>query len=359
VYHGPARAANGAPDPEAAMPITAGYDVGGAHLKVALAEDGRTIAAQQIACPLWEGLDRLDAALAQAARLAARADLHAATMTGELCEIFPDRTAGVAAIIDRLEGVLGADVRIWMGPRGFGTPNEARADPMSAASTNFLAAAELIARHYDEAVLIDMGSTTTDIIPVAGARLTPRALTDGERLATGELVYTGLTRTDVSAVARAVLFRGRRQRLAAGNFATMADVRRIIGELPDDVDQLETADRRGKSLEESLARFARCLGRDRKDAKLAEWREAAEQIAAQQMEEIRVALLSACSLAGLAIDAPVIAAGVGAYQVFDLADRVGRPAHAFAEITNAGPDCAQWATRCAPAVAVALLADLA
>jgi (4-(4-[2-(gamma-L-glutamylamino)ethyl]phenoxymethyl)furan-2-yl)methanamine synthase len=359
VYHGRARAANGPAEPEITMAITAGYDVGGAHLKIALAEDGRTIAAAQIPCPLWEGLDRLDAAIAHAAPFAARADAHAATMTGELCEIFADRAAGVAAIVDRLEALLGAHVRIWMGPRGFGTPDEARADPMSAASTNFLATAELVTRHYDEAVLIDMGSTTTDIIPVAGERLVPRALTDGERLATGELVYTGLTRTDVSAVARTVVFRGRKQRLAAGNFAAMADVRRILGELPDDVDQMETADRRGKSLEESLARFARCLGRDRRDAKLADWREAAVQIAAAQMEEIRTALLSASNLAGLAIDAPVIAAGVGAPQVFDLAERVGRRAHAFAESANALPECAEWATRCAPAVAIALLAGLA
>ena len=114
----------------------------------------------------------------------------------------------------------------------------------------------------------------------------PRALTDGERLATGELVYSGLTRTDVSVVARTVLFRGHRQRLAAGNFATMADVRRILGELPDDVDQHETADHRGTSLEESLARFARCLGRDRRDASLADWRSAAALIAAEQMDDL-------------------------------------------------------------------------
>src|SRR5262249_33520316 len=105
------------------MAITAGYDVGGAHLKIALAEDSRPIAAAQIACPLGEGLDRLDAAVAQAATLATGAGIHAATMTGELCEIFPDRAAGVAAIVDRLEALLGPDVRIWMGPRGFGTPN--------------------------------------------------------------------------------------------------------------------------------------------------------------------------------------------------------------------------------------------
>ncbi len=69
------------------MAITAGYDVGGAHLKVALAENGRAIAAAQFACPLWQGLDRLDAAFAQAAVLTERADRHAATMTGELCEL--------------------------------------------------------------------------------------------------------------------------------------------------------------------------------------------------------------------------------------------------------------------------------
>ena len=51
------------------MAITAGYDVGGAHLKVALAEDGRTVAVRQIACPLWQGLDQLDAAFAEAAPL--------------------------------------------------------------------------------------------------------------------------------------------------------------------------------------------------------------------------------------------------------------------------------------------------
>jgi len=340
------------------MAITAGYDVGGAHLKIALAEDGRTIAAAQLPCPLRQGLGRLDAALAQAAPLVARAYRHAATMTGELCELFPDRVTGVAEIVSRLETLLGRDVRIWMGPRGLGTPDEARADPMSVASTNFLAAADLVARRYEEAVLIDMGSTTTDVIPVAGSRLTPRALTDGERLATGELVYSGLTRTDVSAVAHTVACRGRKQRLAAGNFATMADVRRILGELPDDVDQLDTADHRGKSLEESLARFARCLGRDRRDASLADWRGAAQLLATEQMDDIRRALLAACNLTGVAIDAPVIAAGVGARQVFALARHVRRPAHAFAEIANATPECAEWATRCAPAAAVALLAEI-
>ena len=93
------------------MAVTAGYDVGGAHLKVALSEAGRVVAVEQVACPLWQGLDRLDAALAQVAPLVARAGRHAATMTGELCELFPDRRSGVAAILDRLAAAVGRQAR--------------------------------------------------------------------------------------------------------------------------------------------------------------------------------------------------------------------------------------------------------
>src|SRR5262245_45700078 len=106
------------------MAITAGYDVGGAHLKVALAEDGRVIDVRQIACPLWQGLDRLDAAVTEARPLIARAERHAVTMTGELCELFPDRRTGVRAILDHLKALLPA-FQVWMGVRGLAAPDTA------------------------------------------------------------------------------------------------------------------------------------------------------------------------------------------------------------------------------------------
>jgi len=339
------------------MAITAGYDVGGAHLKVALAEDGRTIAVTQIACPLWRGLDRLDAALAEAAPLTARANRHAATMSGELCELFPDRRSGVAAILDRLAALLAPEMMIWMGPRGFGNIEEARADPMSVASTNFLASAALVARRVPAALLIDMGSTTTDIVAVAGAQPQPRGITDAERLATGELVYTGLTRTDVSVVMQRAKFQGREQRLAAGGFASMADVRRILGELPDGVDQHGTADGRGKSVEESVARFARCFGCDAIDASIDDWRKSAREIADKQMTEVRAAVEEVLAAASLPAGTPVVAAGIGAPQIEALTQAHGRETVWFGALANAAPDCEEWATRCAPAVAVVLLAQ--
>jgi probable H4MPT-linked C1 transfer pathway protein len=339
------------------MPVSAGYDVGGAHLKVALSETGRAVAVKQVACPLWRGLDRLDAALAQVAPLVARAGRHAVTMTAELCELFSDRRSGVAAILDRLAASLPGDMLIWMGPRGFGGMDEARRDPMSVASTNFLASATLVAQRMPDALLIDMGSTTTDIIPIVAGKPQPRGLTDGERLRSGELVYSGLTRTDVTAVVRSAILHGREQRLAAGGFATMADVRRVLGTLADDVDQHDTADGRGKSLEESVARFARVFGRDGADVTTEEWREAAGQIAQEQMSEISQAISTVVGRDDRLSNAPVVAAGIGAAEIEALVKSLGRPGCRFGNIANVEPEYREWATRCAPAVAVALLAE--
>ena len=58
-------------------------------------------------------------------------------------------------------------------------------------------------------------------------------------------------------------------------------------------------------------------------------------------------------------DAPVIAAGIGAAQVETFAAGIGRPCTTFGVLANAAPECAEWATRCAPAVAVALLMQAA
>jgi (4-(4-[2-(gamma-L-glutamylamino)ethyl]phenoxymethyl)furan-2-yl)methanamine synthase len=338
------------------MAISAGYDVGGAHLKVALVENGRTIAVSQIPCPLWQGLDQLDIAFAKARALTARASHHAATMTGELCEIFPDRKTGVTTLVERLTGLLGPDLHVWMGPRAFGSAQEALIDPMAVASTNFLATATLVARHFADALLVDMGSTTTDVIAVVGGSARPHGLTDGDRLATGELIYTGLTRTDVSVVATEARLQNRTQRLAAGGFATMADVRRVLGTLAEDVDQHPTSDSRGTSLEESLARFARCFGRDRADATFEAWREVAGEIADKQMHEILVAIGEVVAVTPLPDGAPIVAAGIGAEAIAALANELNRPCRHFGDVILANDDCRLWATRCAPAVAVAALA---
>lgn len=331
--------------------LTAGYDVGGAHLKVALVDGFRVVEVRQIVCPLWEGIDRLDAALREAADVTARSSHHAVTMTAELTEIFPTRRAGVAALVGKLATALGGGARYFMGLQGFGDYSRALADPDAVASANFLATARSVAALKPRALLIDMGSTTTDIVVCDR----PQGLSDAERLQTGELVYTGLTRTPVPSVATSAPLAGQWQTLARDAFATMADVRRILGDLPDGVDGHATTDGRGQSLEESLARFARGFGRDGDINRLAVWRASASYFREAQLRSITDGALQALSRPGAEVDCAVTA-GIGSETAAEVARRLSLPVTDYGDLIEAEGDTRLWATKCAPAVAVALLA---
>ncbi len=334
------------------MTLTAGYDVGGAHLKVALVDGGRVVAVRQVACPLWLGLDALGVALDEAKAMTRDAKIHAVTMTGELTEIFPSRQAGVVSLVAFLAERLGPAARFFMGLKGFGDAAAATSNPDLVASANFLGTAQLIAAKRKGALLIDMGSTTTDIVVCDR----PQGLTDAERLQTGELVYTGLTRTPVPSVTARGVLAGQWQGLARDCFATMADVRRVLGELPDDVDLHETADGRGKSVAESLRRLARGFGRDGEERHLDVWRVAAAHIRDCQLRSIYDGAIQVLSRPGVDVSGGVIAAGIGARDVALIAQRLGLACMTFGELSGASGDVSRDSTRYAPAVAVGMLA---
>lgn len=332
------------------MTVVAGYDVGGAHLKIARVENERLIAVRQIPCPLWQGIGHLETALAEARSIVTDADTHAITMTAELTEIFTSREAGVVAVLSELRNRIAGDMRIFMGLKGFGDIAATQADPSSVASANFLATARVIAGRAPDALLIDMGSTTTDIVVCNR----PQGLSDAERLQTGELVYTGLTRTHVAAIATRAPLAGTWQGLARDGFANMADVHRILGTLPDGVDGHATTDGRGTTQAESLVRFARGFGRDGDMRRLATWKMSAAYIAERQIRSLHDGALQVLSRPGTAVSS-VVAAGIGASVAINLAARLGYPAIEFGNLIGAPTELSAWATRCAPAVSVALL----
>lgn len=334
------------------MTIVAGLDVGGAHLKVARVENGRVTAAHQFACELSKGLDRLEAAFDEAARLTAGAARTAVTMTGELSEIFPTRRDGVIALATLIENRLGSGTLFYRGLRGFGTATAARDDWSSVASANFLATAGIVAKRQPRSLLIDMGSTTTDII----ACDRPNGLTDAERLATGELVYTGLTRTPVPSVTTRAVLAGQWQGLARDAFATMADVRRVLEDLPDGIDAHHTTDGRGTSLHESLTRLARGFGRDPEMRHLAAWKVAARHIADEQLRSIVDGALQVLSRPGADVT-HVVTAGIGASVAGEVAKHLGLPSSTFGDVIEAHEGCRLDVTRYAPAAAVALLCN--
>jgi probable H4MPT-linked C1 transfer pathway protein len=341
-----------------------GWDIGGAHLKVAAVDAGGcVVAALQVPCALWRGLPQLQSALEQAlASLpsgAAQAP-HAATMTGELADAFADRDEGVRSIVETLRHCLDATrLRVFAAERGFVDPQQALAIPASVASANWLATAQMVASRVREALLVDIGSTTTDLVAIHDGRVEATGRSDFERLISGELVYSGVVRTALMAIADAIEFEGMRVPLMAEQFATTADVYRLTGELDERCDQHASADGAEKTPQGSARRLARMIGRDAHERPLETWRALAVSFRVTHLERIRRAAQQALLRAAVAPAGAMVAAGSGAFLVPELARALRRPAVAFARLIPSSLDDPALLDVCAPAVAVAALAHRA
>lgn len=337
-----------------------GWDIGGAHLKAAaLDASGHVLAVALEPCPLWQGLDRLHTALDRIFQRFAPAPgcRHAATMTGELVDLFPDRAAGVAALVDAMAARCGKDTLwIYAGHQGFIAADAVRpGDAGLIASANWLASGAWVATRLETALWLDIGSTTTDIFPIHGHRVTVRGYTDYERMRYDELIYTGIARTPVMAVAERAPFEGEWVGLMAEHFATMADVYRLTGELPEDADPLPAADGGGKTWADSARRLARLFGRDADSAPPQRWRDAARYFREQQLAKLRSGVDRLGSRGLLDDSAPVVGAGVGRFLAQELAQRLKLAYVDFSDLF-AVPARVPRIADCAPAVAVALLA---
>jgi len=279
-------------------------------------------------------------------------------MTGELADTFVSRREGVASLLGLARRELGPTVTLYAGRAGFVAPDVASAHVEDVASANWYASASLVARVRRTALVMDMGSTTTDIVPVIAGAIGARGYTDAERLAAGELIYTGLVRTPVMAIAGRAPFAGAWMPLINENFASMADVHRILGNLPVGADQMTTADGREKTVAASRARLARMVGRDVHDADAAAWTGLAQWFCEAQMRVIMDGARLVASARPVPPDAPIVGAGIGSGLVQEIARRLGRPYVPFEQLVEAEPGARASASHCAPAAALALLAAL-
>ena len=337
-----------------------GWDLGGAHVKLAVLEpDGRLVRAVQAPCRLWLGPCELAQSLRALGAGAGQHHRHAITMTGELVDHFDYRAAGVAAILGTFRDVTGVrDAQVFDGT-GFTSLDGAGRCWRAVASANWRATLLLAAGLVDEALVLDIGSTTTDLMLVAGGRPVDLPQDDHERLAGATLVYTGTVRTPLMALARRAPFRAREVGIMAEHFATTGDLYRISGELDAAFDQADTADGRGKSRPQSIARLARMVGLDAGAATEAEWDALAAWFAQTQEQHLREACERQLARGRVAPDAPVVGLGVGRFLAAKLAAGLGRRYVDFAILAGVAAADAPAVDVCGPAYAIARLAQQA
>jgi probable H4MPT-linked C1 transfer pathway protein len=348
-----------------------GWDIGGAHAKACLLQDGEVLDVAQWPCQLWLGMDRLAGAL-QAARQrwdGLAAAQHAVTMTGEMVDLFADREDGVrqiAAELARALPTVSGAVHFFAGDTGWCRHGEVPDHWDAIASANWLATARHAALCTGTGLLVDIGSTTTDFIAFRNGRILTRCRTDAQRLASGELVYHGVVRTPLCAVAQRIAWRGNAHNVMNEFFATSADVYRLTGELNPAHDLQASADNASKDLDATRQRLARMIGLDRRDGAPEDWLDLARSWRARQVGVLAGELRRVLEAHGLAHDAQVVSAGCGDFLVPDVvANAEGRPPRRhfsygrdIARASTASTAVQDWAQVCAPCVAVATLFDM-
>lgn len=338
-----------------------GWDIGGAHVKATVIDRaGKVIAVNQQPCPLWKGLDQLqDTVNALLQEFAGSSFRHAITMTGELVDLFDNRDHGVRQIIQTMTELLqGAELLVFAGSEGLLEVSqvEARHYPLIA-SANWLASASLTAQKLGSGLFVDCGSTTTDILLLHNKKVQAKGYTDYQRLQSQELIYTGIIRTAVMAVAQTAKDHGKKIGLMAEYFATMADVYRVTGELNETHDQTDTADGAEKTILASARRLSRMIGCDFYADELPRWQHFAENIRARQIQQIQRGCETQLSRQELSPKTPLIGAGVGRFLVKEIALNLGHPYLDFSDLLPvATMGLALTTADCAPSVAVAYLA---
>jgi hypothetical protein len=163
-----------------------GWDIGGSNIKAALVIDEDEPAVVERPFAIWRERDRLPEVLADVAGGLAVTDTMAVTMTAELADCFATKREGVSFVLDALRRAFpGSELRVFGASGGFLSPDDARRAPLEVAAANWMASAITVALRQPDAIFIDVGSTTTDIIPIVSGRVAAVGLTDSGRLESG------------------------------------------------------------------------------------------------------------------------------------------------------------------------------
>jgi len=327
------------------------FDVGGANLKAA---DGRGRVHAE-AFELWRRSDELADRLTAIAA-AWRPGRIVATMTGEIADCFPDRPAGVAAIVTALRSAASAveaELGIYLVDGRLVAPGIALADPLAAAASNWHVLARLAAAAAacDHGLLVDVGSTTTDILLLDRRGARPLATDDAGRMASGELVYTGIERTPLVALVRSLPLAGRRRRLAAEVYASSRDAWLLLGGIAENAASGDTSDGRPATREGARVRLAHQVLLEPSEVSHDDAERAAERVAAVQARLVARAIRRVLAGAGRSPDR-VVVSGHGAA----LADRALGEAGVLAPVVRLEERLGGALSRAAPAQALAMVA---
>jgi (4-(4-[2-(gamma-L-glutamylamino)ethyl]phenoxymethyl)furan-2-yl)methanamine synthase len=295
-------------------------DIGGANTKAARV-DGDSVRTASRPFEVWRDREALTDVLRDVVAEVGPARAMAITMTAELSDAFRTKREGVSFVLDAAQEALG-EPSVLTTAGDLVSVDAARARPWDVAAANWVATALAVAEAHPDALLIDVGSTTADLIPIVDGRVAASGRNDLERLLAGELVYTGALRTNLAAIAPRVPVRGGWCPVSSEYFAISADVHVVLGHLPPEAYDCPTPDGRPATTAFARERIARLVCSDVDQLDEREIDAIAAFLHGEQLRQLEQAALRAQR--PLPAEAPVVAVGSGAFLGREVAERLGR-----------------------------------
>jgi len=248
-----------------------GLDIGGANIKAtslktqdAFLKEHKTIIKY---FPIWKNektqLEKILTKLKKDLNDSAELNGVGVTITAELSDSYFTKKEGIYHVLDSVKKVFGDIPTFVLDVEAkLLTVKDALEAPLKIASANWAATGWMVSQLIKNCIIVDVGSTTTSIIPIINGKTGAEGKTDLEKLQNGELVYSGSLRTNVATIVDSIPVRGSMACVSSELFAQSGDIHLILDNIGEEDYIVETCDGRGKNKRECLARLARVVCAD-------------------------------------------------------------------------------------------------
>jgi len=290
-----------------------GWDIGGANIKATrICFNTKNSSVSQIDSlsrffPMWdENQNPLEIVKEMYSKLG-ESCCFGVTMTAELADRFQRKNEGINFIINLFENNFPDKMIYYYDYHGSPSQLKDLENLEKLAAANWAVSSLFAAEFLDNFVLFDIGSTTTDIIPVINGTLNTAGFTDTDRLYSGELLYLGFLRSNLASFIERLPFKGKMIEVMNEYFANTADLH-ILEDLIEETEySIPTPDNGGKDLQAAATRIARLISQDLDSADFKQVKLAADYIFQREIDIIYEKLIQVYSRVDPLLNLPLFA----------------------------------------------------
>ncbi|MHA2299224.1 MAG: hydantoinase/oxoprolinase family protein [Candidatus Hodarchaeales archaeon] len=306
-----------------------GLDIGGANTKITVVNQKddhfNLVLDDSFYFPFWEKKDCFkEFLIGKKTILPNKPAGVGVTMTAELSDCYETKAEGVEHITRSVMEVFPV-AKFYSTTGQFLEEQKAVINWREISAANWHASASLIGEKFPNCIFIDTGSTTTDIIPVKNGYPGVKGKDDVNRLINGELIYTGVLRTNLIALTgmKRFPFDGSTIRGSPEYFACTADVYRVLGFINDQEYAMTTPDGRGTSVDECLGRIAKFVCGDLQLLNKSKLVKLCQYLMSRQVEVIAEGVKEVMKDLGLNKESPAAITGSGGFLAEQAAKQAG------------------------------------